>query len=136
MAKLKTRQGRIGNKGVAKGSTIIEHADTISDKGTSAFLKFRSDKTVVHFSEHGNSIKSALGKKSYSLAEYLDDANHVIRHGIFVPELHGYVRLLGGKGSVKFGFVGRNRTTGDITTFHIKTAKELANKAPSLGFSL
>jgi hypothetical protein len=94
VANLKTRQGRRGDKGCVKESTMIEHSDTVSDRGESAFLKFRSDKTVVHFSEHGNSIKHALGRKSYSLAEYLDDANHVIRHGIFVPELNGYVRLL------------------------------------------
>ncbi len=81
-------------------------------------------------------MMSALGKKSYSLAEYLDDANHVIRHGIFVPELNAYVRLLGGKGSAKFGFVGIHRTTGNITTFHIRTAEKLAKKAPSLGLNL
>lgn len=53
--------------------------------------------------------------------------------GVFVPELNGYVKLIGGKGSAKYGFVGLNQATGNITTFHIKTAKELSKKAPSLG---
>lgn len=73
-----------------------------------------------------------FGKNSYNLNEYVRDANYIIKNGSFVPELNGYVRLIGGKGSAKFGFVGLNRTTGSITTFHIKTAQELAKKAPSV----
>lgn len=57
----------------------------------------------------------------------------MIRNGTFVPEMNGYVWLIGGQGSAKYGFVGLNRATGNITTFHIKTAKELSRKAPSLG---
>jgi len=33
----------------------------------------------------------------------------------------------------KFGFVGLDRATGEITTFHIKNISELIKKAPSLG---
>ena len=76
---------------------------------------------------------NALGNNSYNLSNYLNDANHVIRNGTYVPEMNGYVRLIGGQGSAKYGFVGLNRNTGYITTFHIKTAKELSKKAPSLG---
>lgn len=36
--------------------------------------------------------------------------------------------------SKKYGFVGFDRATGDITTFHIKNVSELMKKAPSLGF--
>ncbi|WP_394747811.1 fibronectin type III domain-containing protein [Spongiimicrobium salis] len=93
-------------------------------------------KGLEHFTKHGNSVMNALSKKSYSFTQYLDDANHVLNKGTFVPELNGYVKLIGGKGSAKFGFVGLNRTTGGITTFHLKTAKELAKKAPSLGIGL
>ena len=33
----------------------------------------------------------------------------------------------------QYGFVGLDRATNNITTFHIKTVKELTKKAPSLG---
>lgn len=49
----------------------------------------------------------------------------------YAPELNGYVSFMSGK---KYGFVGLDRTTGDITTFHIKNIFELIKKAPSLGF--
>ena len=51
-----------------------------------------------------------------------------------MPEMNGYVKLIGGPGSAKAAFVGVNRAVGNITTFHIKTVKEIARKAPSLGW--
>lgn len=42
----------------------------------------------------------------------------------------GYIKFVGGN---KYGFVGLDRSTRDITTFHIKTVSELSRKAPSLG---
>ena len=101
-------------------------------KGASKFLRFGGDEAIEHFGKHGNSVMNALGKSSYNLKDYLGDANHVIANGTFVPELNGYVRMIGGQGSAKYGFVGLNRATGNITTFHIKTAKELSKKAPGM----
>lgn len=75
----------------------------------------------------------ALGRKSYNLRNYLDDANHVIQSGTYVKELNGYVKLIGGPGSAKYAFVGLKNGGDNISTFHIKTASELARKAPSLG---
>lgn len=66
------------------------------------------------------------------MKNYINDANFIVKNGTYIPQLNGYVRLIGGKGSAKFGFVGLNRTTGNITTFHIKTAQELAKKAPNM----
>ena len=116
----------------------VKFISSLNDTGNAArtgskFFKFGGDEAIAHFGKHGNSVMSALGKKSYNITNYLDDANHVIRNGTFVPELNGYVRLIGGQGSAKYGFVGLSRATGNITTFHIKTAWELAKKAPSLG---
>ena len=54
-------------------------------------------------------------------------------YGTWVPELNGYVKLIGGQGKAKYGFVGINRSTGNIATFHIKYAEDLAKVAPSLG---
>lgn len=68
------------------------------------------------------------------MSNYLDDANHVINNGTYVPEMNGYVKLVGGEGSAKYAFVGLDRATGEITTFHLKTVSELMKKAPSLGF--
>ena len=96
---------------------------------------FNGDEAARHFAEHGDELAGALGKRNYNLADYLDDANHDINNGTFVPELNGYVRLIGGEGSAKFAFVGLERGPNAITTFHIKTVKELIKKAPSLGLS-
>lgn len=96
--------------------------------------RFAGDEAIKHFDKHGPEVMSALGHDSYSLGNYLDDANHVIRNGTWVPELNGYVRLIGGEGSAKVAFVGVNRQNGNITTFHIKSVAEVAHKAPSLGW--
>ncbi|WP_323686842.1 T7SS effector LXG polymorphic toxin [Listeria welshimeri] len=86
-----------------------------------------------HFEKHGSDMAKALNKKNYTKDDYLKDANHVIEEGTYVPELNGYVNIVGGKGSAKYAFVGLDRATGKITTLHLKTVKELAKKAPSLG---
>ena len=84
-----------------------------------------------HYGKHGQEIADVLGDSNYSIDKYLDDANYIINNGTYVPELNGYVSFMSGK---KYGFVGLDRTTGDITTFHIKNIYELIKKAPSLGF--
>ena len=66
------------------------------------------------------------------MEQYLSDANFVIENGIYSHELNGYVKFMKGD---KFGFVGIDRNTGNITTFHVKTVSELAKKAPSLGIN-
>ena len=101
-------------------------------KCTNKFIKFKGDEAVKHFLKHSKSIMKALGKKAYNLKDYIQDANHVINTGTYVKDLNGYVKLIGGKGKAKFAFVGLNKS-GKITTFHIKTAKELSKKAPCLG---
>ena len=75
----------------------------------------------------------ALGKSEYGIKDYINDANYVVQNGTYVPELNGFVQPLGGTGSAKYGLVGLDRATGNITTFHIKTVSELIKKAPSLG---
>ena len=84
-----------------------------------------------HYGKHGQEIADVLGDSNYSIDKYLDDANYIINNGTYAPELNGYVSFMSGK---KDGFVGLDRTTGDITTFHIKNISELIKKAPSLGF--
>ena len=97
------------------------------------FHFFDNDEMSSHFAKHGSNVMSAIGKTEYNIKEYLQDANHVIREGVFVSELHGYVKMLGGVGSAKYAFVGLDRASGKITTFHIKSVRELMKKAPSLG---
>ena len=78
-----------------------------------------------------NLIGKTVDEAISQLDKYLDDANYIINNGTYAPELNGYVSFMSGK---KYGFVGLDRTTGDITTFHIKNISELIKKAPSLGF--
>ncbi|MFV0154511.1 RHS repeat-associated core domain-containing protein [Empedobacter falsenii] len=112
--------------------TIIQKTTPVVDN-ISKVLKFGGDEAIEHFGKHGKSVMDALGKTAYNLKDYVNDANYVIQNGIFVPEKNAFVKLIGGTGSAKYAFVGLNRSTGEITTFHIKTAKELSKSAPSLG---
>lgn len=112
------------NSGIWKVSKAAEEG--------SQLLKFGGDEAILHFEKHGKSVMEALGKNSYNLKNYVNDANFIVKNGTYVPELNGYIRFIGGQGSAKFGFVGLNRFTGNITTFHIKTAKELAKKVPTM----
>ena len=114
---------------------ITDHSPEMQkalSSGANRLVKFSKDEAVKHFNKHSKEIMSVFNKTSYNLKEYVEDANHVLRNGTYVPEMRAYVQLIGGKGSAKYAFVGLNKS-GEITTFHIKTAKELAKKAPSLG---
>lgn len=84
-----------------------------------------------HYGKHGPEITDVLGDSNYSIDKYLDDANYIINNGTYVSELNGYVSFIRGR---KYGFVGLDCNTGDITTFHIKNISELIKNAPSLGF--
>lgn len=112
-------------------NAVMRVEKTAKDVGD--LIKFKGDQAIIHFEKHSKEIMDAMGKNQYNIKNYLKDANHVIQKGKYVPELNGYVRLVGGKGSAKYGFVGLDRKTGNITTFHIKSVKELSKKAPSLG---
>ena len=109
-------------------SVVTSSTSNAAKKG----VKFAGDEAVAHFTKHAKSVMNALGKSSYNLKNYVADANHVITSGTFVPQLNGYIKLIGGPGNAKFGFVGINRATGQITTFHIKSVKELAKAAPGI----
>ncbi|BDG67576.1 hypothetical protein ENLAB_11400 [Enterococcus innesii] len=127
---------KVSGKGKLGDYAKILQSDAKVTKGVkkASGLEFGSvEKLETHFSKHGSEMKQALNKKNYSIADYLSDANHVIKEGQFVPEMNGYIKLVGGEGSAKYAFVGLDRTTGNITTLHLKSVKELAKKAPSLG---
>ncbi|TKI53416.1 hypothetical protein FC756_24030 [Lysinibacillus mangiferihumi] len=81
---------------------------------------------------HSKEVMDAIGKNQYNLKIYLADVYHVIQTGQYAQKLNGYVKLVGGKGSAKYGFVGLDRKTGNITMFDKKSVKDLANKVPCL----
>ncbi|MCQ9210208.1 pre-toxin TG domain-containing protein [Granulicatella seriolae] len=117
---------------VSKGFSL--NGNTGTGYSTGSGVEFgNAEKLEAHFSRHGSEMKQALNKNNYSIIDYLSDANHVIKEGQFVPEMNGYIKLIGGEGSAKYAFVGLDRATGNITTLHLKSVKELAKKAPSLG---
>jgi hypothetical protein len=116
--------------------TVQSNKDTNLARGTGGNVNrtFKNQQELDnHFSTHGAGMQRALGRNTYSPMDYLRDTNYVIRNGTFVPELHGYVRLIRGTGSAKYALVGLDRATGNITTFHIKTVSELSRTAPNLG---
>jgi hypothetical protein len=123
-----------GVKIFKEGQEVIRVEQEIGIKMLQQGIRnFAVNEAEIHCAKHGNKVMEVLGKRSYSIAGYLEDANHIIKNGIWVPELNGYVKLIGGLGKAKYGFVGLHRITGSIRTFHIKTVEKLATKAPSLG---
>jgi RHS repeat-associated protein len=103
---------------------------------TNSGRAFKEGEDLIHFEKHGQEIATMLGEKNtYTLKQYVSDANSVIRNGKFVPELNGYVSIAGGQGGAKGLFVGLDRATGEITTMHLKPISFFEQKAPSLGWS-
>ncbi|NER00767.1 MAG: RHS repeat-associated core domain-containing protein, partial [Cyanothece sp. SIO2G6] len=94
-----------------------------------------SNQSTEHFVRHGDEVMQVLGRASYSIQDYIEDANSVIKTGTWVPEMNGYVQVVGGAGRAKVAFVGVRRDNVDIiTTFHLKSVREVIKKAPSLGW--
>ena len=125
--------GRSNYKNIMTQAKNLQTAQALLNEKASGFEFGNVKKLEIHFSKHGSEMRQALNKKDYSVADYLRDANHVIKKGQFVPEMNGYIKFVGGEGSAKYAFVGIDRATGNITTLHLKSVKELAKKAPSLG---
>ena len=131
---------------ISTSSSLVENAVVASSSAqvvlninkqitkSNIFLKFKKDSAELHFDKHASELQQAFGKSSYNLREYMLDANHTINFGTYVPELNGYVKLIGGTGSSKAAFVGIGTSENIITTFHIKSVSEIAKKAPSLGW--
>lgn len=120
--------------GKAKIDNLDTFLSTAARHSDGSALIFKADKAVEHFAKHGSEMKNALGKSSYNLKEYMLDAHHVVKNGQYVPEMNGYVRLIGGQGSAKAAFVGMTKDGKNLTTMHVKTVSELKKKAPSLGW--
>ena len=81
-----------------------------------------TEELVEHFNKHAGQIKSALNVSEYTIDEYLDDANYIINNGKYIQERNAYISFIR---NTYYGFVGLDRTTGDITTFHIKSIYEI-----------
>ena len=93
---------------------------------------FKPGELESHFNKHGQQVADALNKSNYSIQQYLDDANNIIQNGTYIPEMNGYVMKIGGTGkSTKYAFVGLDRATGNITTYHVKYAKQILKKSPN-----
>ena len=113
-------------------------------------ISFIDQKSYVkHFGKHHDEIAQVFDQAVYTMEKYLNDANHVIREGIFIPEKNAYVKFIGKATNkkfidleenvskkIKYAMVGLDRKTGKITTFHIKKLPELIKDAPSLGLEL
>lgn len=98
-------------------------------------FNFRIGEDLVHFEKHGAQIANKLSLDAdYSVEQYVLDANLVIERGTYVPELHAYVKIPTGPGSALAPFVGLDRKTNEITTFHLKPIIFFEKNAPSLGW--
>ncbi len=100
-------------------------------------LTFKDGELEKHFNKHGDKIKNTLGLDDYTINDYLNDANEVIKNGTYSSDTNAYLSLIPGvEGkSTKFGIVGVTHDGQNITTFHTKRLKEVARKNPSLGIN-
>lgn len=100
-------------------SLVNKTASAIDDIVEDAERKiFKSQNFLEsHYTKHGTEIQNALGKSSYSIEDYLDDANYIISEWNLCSRINGYARFVAGQ---KYGFVELDLTTGNITTYHIK----------------
>ena len=125
----------VGNNIGAIGD-IDKIAKTASKTSDGISRLFRADAAIEHFGKHNSEVMTALNKAAYNLKDYMIDANSIINNGQYVKELNAYVKIIGGTGEAKAGFVGLTQDGKYLTTFHIKTVKEIARKAPSLGWEI
>lgn len=103
--------------------------------GESKKLKFFKSETlgIDHFNRHSKSIMKLTGRNIYNYKQYISEANHIIKNGTFLPQKNAYVKFMstyGGK--ARFGYVGLDRATGSITTYHTKSLSDLVRIAPDV----
>lgn len=112
----------IGKK-ISKNSKTDTNGSIVADTSGSAKTvtrgkrAFKEGELEEHYEKHGQGLKNALGRDKYTKEDYLDDANHTIEKGKYVPEINAYVKLVGGKGQAKYAVAGLDRNTGNLTTF-------------------
>ena len=125
-----------GNSSVVSRVEFENNSVPSVGKAQNANLQFNSEQKLVnHFDKHSAEVAHALKRTDYSIEQYLKDANFVVETGTYVPELNAYVKFIGYEGkNTLYAFVGLDRNTGNITTYHVKTVDYLIKKAPSLGF--
>ena len=111
----------VANKQLA--NSVIQPADASKD-----ILQFESRiKLEEHFAKHGKEF----GGLYQTADEYLTGANYVIKNGIYVSEMNGYLRFFGAGGKANYAFVGLTQSGRNIATFGIRSISKLT-KVPWL----
>ena len=90
------------------------------------FLNFKSEEDLFeHFTKHADEFDDLYK----TVDAYLEGANYVIKNGIYVPEMNGYIKFFGsGTRTSKFAFVGLTRDKSYIVTLGIRSTQELSRK--------
>ncbi|MDQ8775218.1 RHS repeat-associated core domain-containing protein [Streptococcus ruminantium] len=107
--------------------------------GSSSQKTFKPGELENHYNKHGQQVANALNRSTYTIEQYLDDANYVIQTGEYSSKNNAYYKYIGfskdgnGQGSTKYAVVGLDRVTGEITTYHIKNVKKMYKWDSSLG---
>ncbi|WP_159245401.1 RHS repeat-associated core domain-containing protein [Tenacibaculum maritimum] len=95
---------------------------------------FKSENLAIdHFNKHSKSIMKLTGRNIYNYKQYISEANHIIKNGTFLPQKNAYVKFMSGYGGkARFGYVGLDRATGSITTYHTKSLSDIVRIAPDI----
>ncbi len=78
-------------------------------------------KLEEHFLKHNKDFNNMFKNSK----EYLEAANYVIKNGTYVTEMNGYVKFIGIDGSANYAFVGMTVNGKNITTFGVRSIKNL-----------
>jgi hypothetical protein len=116
--------GNAGNSGCTHASVKGSHVTTSSTapQQPTKYYHFKSEYLLnKHFINHNRE----MGYKYHNPQEYEYDANQVIQHGEYIPDLNAYVRFYNYWGGCNYLFVGMTDCGGFITTFHIKSAHKV-----------
>ncbi len=78
-------------------------------------------KLEEHFLKHNKDFNNMFKNSK----EYLETANYVIKNGTYVTEMNGYVKFIGVDGAANYAFVGMTVNGKYITTFGVRSIKNL-----------
>jgi RHS repeat-associated protein len=93
---------------------------------------FKSYEHVVgHWNDHGARVGQAKGAKIYTMEQYAKDAMTLTKKGIYLKSKNAYWLPIGkdpSTGLPLFEYVGIDRATNEITTYHIKPLTKMLEK--------
>ncbi len=113
---------------VLRSAKVLDSAVRVGGR----VVSFTPAEAVLHFNKHAHKFKALFGRVTYDLADYLVDANRLMKSGRYVEEVNGYVQPIKGAIPAQVEFLGLDATKLRITTFHPKDLADFYERVPRL----